>query len=166
MRTLIWYLTTVMQCDLSLYVPLQILLRKISSYFTEFFPSSLVNGKSVFFLQMVSYMLDFPTVCRAFINCILIDRMCKPESIIFDALVWFLQLENYLDSVAVEWRRIQIGLKLVLTIDRLWQTRFSKAFPLFYHQFITIIPKKWSGKTKSFFDFLPRKMWINLHDFK
>ena len=88
----------------------------------------------------------------------------KPESIIFDALKRFLELENYLDSVAVEWRRIQIGLKLVLTIDRLWQTRFSKAFPLSYHQSITIIPKKWSGQTKSFFDFLLRKKWINLHN--
>ena len=165
MKTLIWYLTTVMQCDLSLYVPLQILLRKISPYFTEFFPSSLVNGKSVFFTNGILYV-GLSNCLSGIYNCILIDRMCKPESIIFDALVWFLQLENYLDSVVVEWRRIQIGLKLVLTIDRLWQTRFSKAFPLFYHKSITIVPKKWSGKTKSFFDFLPRKMWINLHDFK
>ena len=163
MRTLIWYLTTVMQCDLSLYVPLQILLRKISSYFTEFFPSSLVNGKSVFFTNGILYV-GLSNCLSGIYNCILIDRMCKPESIIFDALVWFLQLENYLDSVVVEWRRIQIGLKLVLTIDRLWQTRFSKAFPLSYHQSITIIPKKWWAQTKSFFDFLLRKMWMNLHN--
>ena len=94
MKTLIWYLTTVMQCDLSLYVPLQILLRKISSYFTEFFPSSLVNGKSVFFTNGILYV-GLSNCLSGIYNCILIDRMCKPESIIFDALVWFLQLENY-----------------------------------------------------------------------
>ena len=111
------------------------------------------------FYQSVSSICRYRAAWTV-INCIFINRMCKTwnESIIFDALLWFLELENYLDSVAMEWRRIQIDLKLVLTIDRLWQTRFSKAFPLSYHQSITIIPsKKWSGQTKSFFDFLLRK---------
>ena len=76
-----------------------------SEYFLIFhrvFPAHWSMVKVFFFTNGILYV-GLSNCLSGIYNCILIDRMCKPESIIFDALVWFLQLENTGERIVFWW---------------------------------------------------------------